>query len=372
MIQKFFETLADNRQKTKVRHNLLETVIMTICAVTVGCQFWYQIEEYCQHQIAWFREKLGLTLPYGIPSHDTFQRIFASIEPKEFEKRFTQWVSSICKSTDKEIVSIDGKTLRASRKKGGSPLHLVNAWANKNQLVLGQEATANKSNEITAIPNLLDVLDLNGCIVTIDAMGTQKNIAEKIAEKNDYVLALKGNHGNIHKEVFTYFEETLVDETLYFDQNRLKTLEKSHGRIEKRAYYLSTDIDWLDGRTEWTGLKAIGAVWSETIRDGKPVRQERYYLTTLETVEEFAQAARAHWGIENSLHWRLDVLFNEDRSRSFKGHTAQNFSVIRKMVLNILKNYPTEKPTSLNAKRLRCQFNFDFLADILLSVFTSP
>lgn len=372
MLQKYFETLTDSRQQAKVRYNLLETVVMTICAVTIGCEFWYQIEEYCKHQVDWFREKLGLKLEYGVGSHDTFQRIFEIIDPKEFEKLFTLWVRSICKKTDGEIVSIDGKTIRASRNGDASPLHLVSAWANKNQLVLGQERTDEKSNEITAIPNLLDVLELDGCIVTIDAMGAQKDIAEKIAEKNDYVLALKANQSNTHRDVYTYFEETLADEKLYFSDNCLKTAEKSHGRIEKRAYYLSTDIDWLQGKHDWKNLNAIGAVWSETIRNGKLCTQHRYYLTTLTDVSTFAQAVRSHWGVENSLHWCLDVTFNEDRCRSRKGFSAQNFAVIRKVVLNILKNYPTEKPTSLNAKRLRCQFNFDFLADILLSVFTIP
>jgi len=235
---------------------------------------------------------------------------------------------------------------------------------------LGQERTCDKSNEITAIPNLLDVLELNDCVITIDAIGTQKEIAAKIAEKNDYVLALKGNQGNIYKDVFTYFEETLQDEKLYFSENCFKTAEKSHGRIEKRAYYLSTDIDWIDDKTEWKNLKSIGAVWSETERGGKLCTQHCYYLTTLTDVKTFANAARAHWGIENSLHWCLDVTFNEDRCRSRKGNTAENFAVIRKVVLNILKNFPTEKPSTLNAKRLRCQFNFDFLADVLLSVFT--
>jgi predicted transposase YbfD/YdcC len=201
-------------------------------------------------------------------------------------------------------------------------------------------------------------------------MGTQKDIAAKIAHKKDYVLALKGNQSSIHKDVFTYFEEALQDEKLYFSGNCFKTAEKSHGRIEKRAYYLSTDIDWPEGKDDWARLTAIGAVWSETERNGKLCYEHRYYLTTLTDVKAFAQAARSHWGVENSLHWCLDVTFNEDHCRSRAGNTAENFAVIRKVVLNILKNYPTEKPTTLNAKRLRCQFNFDFLADALLSVLT--
>jgi predicted transposase YbfD/YdcC len=295
---KYFETLTDSRQAAKVRYNLLEIVVMTICAVVIGCEYWYQIEEYCKHQEDWFREKLGLKLENGVASHDTFQRAFAAINPKEFEKCFALWVRSVCKNTSGEIVSIDGKSIRASCDRGASPIHWVSAWANKNRLVLGQEAIVEKSNEITAIPNLLDVLELNGCIVTIDAMGTQKEIARKIAQNNDYVLSLKGNQTNLHRDVFTCFEDTLADENLYFKENRLKTSEKAHGRIEKRAYYLSTDIDRLQGKDEWTGLKAIGAVWSETLRDGKLCSEHRYYLSTVTDIKTFADAVRSHWGRE--------------------------------------------------------------------------
>jgi predicted transposase YbfD/YdcC len=283
---------------------------------------------------------------------------------------FKQWVRAICKITKGEIVSIDGKTVCGSRNGETEPLHLVSVWANKQQMVLGQERTEGKSNEITAIPKLLDALELKDCIITIDAMGTQKEIAEKVAERNDYVLALKDNHAKLSKDVYTYFEETLADEKLYFDGNRVKTKEKGHGRIESRAYYLTTDIGWLEQKDEWAALKAIGAVWSETIRNGKVCSEHRYFLTTLDDVNIFAKSVRAHWGIENSLHWCLDVIFNEDRCRLRTGNSAENFAVIRKIVLNILKTFPTEKPSTLNAKRLRCQYDFDFLSNVLLSVFS--
>jgi predicted transposase YbfD/YdcC len=370
MLQKHFEELTDARQKLKVRYNLLEIVVMTICAVTIGCEYWYQIEGYCKHQENWFKEKLGLELKNGVPSHDTFQRAFAVIEPKEFEKHFTSWIRSVCKLTKGEIVSLDGKAIRGSRNGDNPPLHLVSAWANRNQMVLGQERTESKSNEITAIPKLLDVLQLEDCVITMDAMGTQKDIAKRIAKNNDYVLAVKDNHPKLHKDIYTYFEETLADEKLYFNGNTIRTSEKGHGRIEKRAYYLSTDIDWLEQKPDWIGLNAIGAVWSETERNGKLCTEHRYYLTTLTNIQPFADAVRAHWGIENSLHWCLDVVFNEDRCRSRVGNTAENFAVIRKIVLNILKSFPTEKHTTLNAKRLRCQYDFDFLSDVLLSVLT--
>lgn len=212
MLQKYFEALTDSRQSGKVKHNLLEIVVMTLCAVTIGCEYWYQIAHYCNHQENWFRNKLGLELKNGIASHNTFRRVFATINPDEFEKNFRTWVSSVCKFTDGEIVSIDGKTVRGSKNGDNSPLHLVSAWANKHQMVLGQIRTQDKSNEITAIPKLLEALDLKDCIVTIDAMGTQKDIAEKIVQNNDYVLAAKENHTKLYKDIVTYFEETLADE----------------------------------------------------------------------------------------------------------------------------------------------------------------
>lgn len=370
MLQKYFETLKDKRQNGKVKHKLLEIVVMTICAVTIGCEYWYQIGHYCAHQENWFREKLGLELKNGVGSHNTFRRIFSAIEPKEFEHNFKEWVRAVCRVTKGEIISIDGKTICGSGSGDKSPLHLVSAWANKNQMVIGQERTEDKSNEITAIPKLLEALNIKDCIVTIDAMGTQKEIAEKIAANNDYVLALKDNHTKLSRDVYTYFEETIADEKVYFEVNSLKTSEKGHGRIEKRAYYLSTDIDWLEQKNSWAGLKGIGAVWSETERNGKKCSEHRYYLTTLTDVKTFADSVRAHWGIENSLHWCLDVVFNEDRCRSRTGNIAENFVVIRKIVLNILKTFPTEKPSTLNAKRLRCQYDFDFFSDVLLSVFS--
>ena len=268
MLREHFERLTDVRQRHKVKYNLLETVLLTICAVIAGIDSWRQIADFCQKKIGFFRGKFGLGLSGGVPSHDTLRTIFGSIIQAEFEKCFVAWVRAAVNLTKGDVVTIDGKTLRGSRKGDCPPLHLVSAGANKSRMVLGQLQTDGKSNEATSIPDLLKVLELTGCIITIDAMGCQKDIAGKIAEKNDYVLALKGNQSNIYKDVLTYFEETLQNEKLYFSDNRLKTGEKAHGRIEKRAYYLSTDIDWLKDKDEGAKVIAIGAVWTETERKG--------------------------------------------------------------------------------------------------------
>lgn len=372
MLQKYFEKLSDVRVLGRTRHNLLEIVVMTICAVVSGCEFWWQIEDFCKVKADWFRERLGLKLQNGVASHDTFQRVLSLIKPKEFESCFTTWVKAVCKKTDNEIVSIDGKTLRGSKKGDSKALHLVSAWANKNQLVLGQISTEAKSNEITAIPNLLDVLELKNCIITIDAMGTQKEIAAKIVtQESDYVLAVKENQPKLHKDIWMYFDECLCNEKLYFGETKFQSGEKGHGRIEKRTYYLTTDIDWLPQKEEWQGIKAIGMVNSVVDRSGTISQERRYYITTLDDVKIFAQAARAHWGIENSLHWCLDVTFNEDRCRTRKDNSAENFAVIRHIAINLMKNYSTAKPMSLNAKRLKCQYDCEFMSNVLLSAFTS-
>jgi len=259
-------------------------------------------------------------------------------------------------------------------------LHLVSAWANKNRLVLGQVPTNAKSNEITAIPNLLDVLELKGCIVTIDAMGCQKEIATKIAQNNDYVLAVKENQLLLYKDLLFFFEETLQEEKLYFNENKLKTAEKAHGRVEIRKYYLSDDIEWLKTNHPWSGINSIGMVESETTKNGITTTERRFYITTLTNIKTFATAVRAHWGIENSLHWCLDVTFNEDKNTTRTGNAVENFAVVRRIALNLAKNYNlfhitkdgrvTNEKYSVRAKLKKCQYDHDFLHQILISCLT--
>ena len=364
MLQKHFETITDKRQEWKTKHNLLEIIIMTICAVIAECEAWYQIEEYCEEKRSWFKDKLGLELAHGIPSHDTFERVFAMIDPKEMESCFVSWIKEAKCLTKGEIVSIDGKTICASRDENKKAIHMVSAWANANKLVLGQVKTAEKSNEITAIPKLLEFLEINGCIVTIDAMGCQKDISKKIIEKEaDYVFSLKGNQTSLNDDVIRYFGDALKNRRFYDEINETTTLDSGHGRIEKRKYFLTTDTDWLIQKPEWTELNAIGMVYSVVEEKGIIREETRYFITSLTDVKVFAKAVREHWGIENSLRWVLDVAFNEDKCRMRKDNSGENFAVIRHIALNLLKQ--DNSKLSLKAKRHKCAYSDAFLYKIL-------
>ena len=358
-MREHFERITDPRQPWKTTYNLLEIVVMTICAVISGCEYWEDIVDFSRVKKTWFQEKLGLVLEHGVASHDTFQRVFQLIRPEELEASFLSWVKSVTRITKGEIVSIDGKTVCGSRDGKTKAIHMVSAWANANQMVLGQVKTEEKSNEITAIPILLEMLELKGCIVTIDAMGCQRDIAEKIVgAEADYVFGLKGNQSSLHDDVRLYFEnEDVADRTV--------TRDKGHGRIETREYRLETGIDWLYQKAKWAGLNAIGAVKSSVWKNDALHEETRYFITSLTNVETFATAVRAHWGVENSLHWCLDVVFHEDACRTRKDNSAENFSVIRKIALNILKNFPVKM--SLARKRRKCEYDSGFMADVLLS-----
>jgi len=367
-MKEHFENINDPRQEWKVEYNLLEIVVMTICAVISGCEYWEDITDFCKVKEGWFKERLKLELKNGIASHDTFQRIFQLIKPEELENSFISWVSSIARKTKGEIVSIDGKTVRGSRDAKEKAIHMVSAWANANQLVLGQVKTEEKSNEITAIPTLIDLLELKECIVTIDAMGCQQDIAQKIVgQECDYVFGLKDNQPTLHEDVRLYFETAINDRSLYREVTDVKRLDMGHGRIEQRKYYLSTDVEWLEQKDNWDGLAGIGMVHSIVEKGEKRTEEKRYFITSLTDINDFSSAARAHWGIENSLHWCLDVVFHEDACRTRKDNSAENFAVIRHIALNILKNFPAKM--SLARKRRKCEYDSEFMAQVLLSVF---
>jgi predicted transposase YbfD/YdcC len=287
-VKKYFEEIRDTRQQVKVKHKLIEILVTGICSVISGCEYFEDIADFCAVKCEWFREKLGLELAHGTASHDTYERIFGMIEPVEFERCFSEWVRSIRKKTKDEIVSIDGKTVCGSGGKENAAIQMVSAWASANQLVLGQAKVDDKSNEIKAVPELLEILYLKGCIVTIDAMGCQKEISKKItAKKADYVLSLKENHANMYDDVKFYFDNEQV--------KKVKITEnKGHGRVEKREYFLETSINWLHGRNDWTNLNGIGMVKSTVLEKGEFREETRYFITSLMSLDLFAKAVREH------------------------------------------------------------------------------
>lgn len=363
-----FEALEDPRTAYLVEHPLLDIVALTICAVICGADTWEDIEVYGYSKQDWL--KTFLPLPNGIPSHDTIARVFSLLEPTQLQECFVSWVRSIAKLSLGEVVSLDGKSARHSYDKGAGKgaIHMVSAWANENQLVLGQVKVADKSNEITAIPKLLNILDIQGCIVTIDAMGAQTEIAEQIIDQDaDYVLSLKGNQGNLHEDVEQLFNWAHKTDFKEIEHEAYQTVDKGHGRLEIRRYWLLTNVDHLEGSQRWKGLKRVGMIESERRIKGKTTTLERrYYLTSLDGgIERFAYAARGHWGIENKLHWSLDVVFCEDDSRIRKGHAPENMTVMRKIALNLLAK-ESSKGSKKN-KRLKAGWDNDFLVQVLLA-----
>lgn len=342
--------------RTKL-HSLKDIIGITICAVISGCDDWDEIELYGQQKSGWLKQ--FLQLPNGIPSHDTFNRVFAALDPRELQNCFISWVQSVAKITNGRVVSIDGKRLCNSGVDGKKGLiHMVSAWCNDNNMVLGQVKTDEKSNEITAIPVLLDLLVLEGAIVTIDAMGCQQQIAEKIIDqKANYVLAVKENQAHLLDDIKEAFEKTP-------DAESHASLEKSHGRIEKRTCKVIADMDWICKKANWKNLQSIISVESERtiLATGEQQSEIRYYIASLPgSPESFLSITRQHWGIENKLHWSLDVTFKEDFSTKQAGNAAENFSTITKVALNLLKNNKSKK-MSVKKKRLLCSWDNDFLA----------
>lgn len=359
-----FSVLKDPRVTGRSDHKLIDIIVIAVCGVICGADDWIAIEAFGKSKHEWFKK--FLELPNGIPSHDTFGRVFSLIVPEYFQKCFLKWIRSVAKVSGGEIIPIDGKTLRRSHnaKTGKAAIHMVSAWTAKNRLVLGQVKTEEKSNEITAIPELLRLLDVTGCIVTIDAMGCQKKIAKQIIEQGgDYILGLKGNQPALLAVVEEVFgragEEKLNGPEFDFFQ----TEEKGHGRHEIRSYYTTSFTNPLN--QEWEGLKTIGIAVSERHVNGQKSEEHRYYISSLENnAQRFATAVRAHWGIENSLHWVLDIAFREDDSRVRKEHAPENLALLRHIALNLIRQEKTAK-LGVKNKRLKAGWDNSYLANIL-------
>jgi predicted transposase YbfD/YdcC len=360
-----FSILEDPRDALRRRHHLLDMVVIAIAATLGGADGWVDIAQFGRAKEAWFRRFLDL--PNGIPSHDTFGRVFSLLAPAAFEACFRAWVASIRTVIPGEIIAVDGKTLRRShdRGKGVAALHVVSAWATANRVVLGQVATEAKSNEITAIPQLLELLMLEGAIVTIDAMGCQTKIAEQIIDQggND-VLALKGNQGTLAAEVEEAFIEADAKDYAEVDSEALDTVERGHGRVETRRYRTLGELSGVPRSALWKGMNMIGMVESTRESDGKVSRETRFFIGSIGTgVADFARAVRGHWGVENELHWSLDVALREDDCRVRETQARENLAVLRHIAVSRLKNDSTK--LGIKTKRLKAGWDDAYLEKLL-------
>ena len=360
-----FSKLEDPRVDRNKKHELIDVIVLCVCAVVSGAEGWSDIEEFGRTKLEWLRRYVPLA--NGIPVDDTIARIISALSVRGFQECFMSWMEDVVKLSGGEIIAVDGKTHRRThdRKRGVKAFHMVSAWACGNGVVLGQVKTEEKSNEITAVPELLDKLELSGCIVTLDAMGCQREIAKQVKEGGgDYVLGVKGNQKQLDREVRQYFDAAGEKDFECEEIHDEVTVEDGHGRVEYRSYYLSTDLSALSDVKKWNGLRAVGMVESERYIGGRASIEQRYYITSVEDVGSFRRAVRSHLGIENELHWRLDVTFREDESRIRRGNAPHNMGVIRHVALNLLKREPTK--ISVRKKRIRAALNDGFRDNVLI------
>ena len=353
--------LPDPRRETQNKlHKLHDILMMVLCAVLSGVEDWVGMEAFAEEKEAWLRGFLAL--PNGIPSHDTLSDVMGRIDPGAFQTAFTAWATAALPGLADEQVCVDGKAVRGSRDGANSAVHLVSAFAGQTRWVLAQQAVAEKSNEITAIPDLLALLDLHGAVVSADAMGCQRALAQTIIDAGaDYVLALKDNHPTLCETVQLWLDTEVARERLPVQE----TVEKDHGRIEIRRYALSSSIDWLDAKPDWAGLQAVGRVESTRIIGEKTSTECRYFLCSFPERDRFAAIVRGHWGIENQQHWVLDVQFGEDACRARQDHSAENLALIRRMALNVLRHNGPPRD-SIRRRKLRAALNDDYRLRLLL------
>lgn len=357
--QTLASTLEDPRQHAKILYPLDEILVLCLCGVISGCDNLVDIAEYGTEKLRFLRQLADFK--HGIPSHDTLSAVFRALDPEPFNAVFAEWAAHLSGRIDGMVVAVDGKTVRGSKAGGTTPLHLISAYCDDLRLVLGQRASAHKKNEIRDIPKLLELLYLKGAIVTLDAMGCQRDIARKIRDKGaDYLLALKRNQGSLHEDVTLWFEDREHDNTASY-----QTVDGDKGRIETRIFCQCDDIGWLRERhPHWSGLTSIGRVMSTREVAGKSTTQTRYFISSLPLdVKRFAHAVRSHWGIENRLHWVLDMTFRDDDSRVRKDQAPKNFAVIKHMAMNLLNKAKDKK--SLRIMRKKAGWNNRFLLQIL-------
>ncbi|QAU23227.1 ISAs1 family transposase [Dyella sp. M7H15-1] len=362
-----FSRIEDPRIERHKRHDLMDILVLVVCAVISGAEGWLAIQEFGYNKLDWLRRFVPLR--HGVPSHDGIAYVMARLSPTQFTRCFCDWVASIKTELGDEVIAIDGKTVRGSqnRRHGRKPLHLVSAWATSSRLVLGQEATDEKSNEITAIPRLLELLELKGCIVMLDAMGCQRDIAAQIVEQGgEYVIGLKGNQDNLYEAVQDFFTTAHASDFQGVTHDYREETDKGHGRLETRKYWITPCLDTLPAPEQWRGLQSIGMVKRECIQDGKQTCETRYFIAAIAPdAQRFAHAVRGHWGIENGLHWCLDVTFREDESRLRTGAAPAIMASIRHLVLNLFQQEPSKG--SIKQKRLRAAWSDEFRSKVLLA-----
>ena len=365
-IMEYLDSIRDPRADKNKKHQLRDILVITICGVICGADDWVKIEHFARCKESWFRK--FLELPNGIPSHDTFGRLFARLCPEEFRKGFLDWISGVAQLGHQEVVAIDGKTLRRShdRAKGKAAIQMVSAWASENGMVLGQVKTDSKSNEIRAIPKLLQALALEGTIVTIDAAGCQKQVASLIRKKGaDYVLALKGNQAQLYQDIKDYLEMARAEGFKDIAHDYWEETDGGHGRVEIRRYWVVDQLEWLEDRSKWQDLGTIGMVEAERHTNQGRSIETRFYISSLErNAEVFGKAVRKHWTIENRLHWVLDVAFREDDCRVRKDHAPENLAILRHLALNLIRQDKTKKG-GIKTKRLVAGWDHDYLLHLL-------
>ncbi len=364
-IQEHFSGLEDPRVERNKRHGFMDILLLVICAVTGGADGWEAIEEFGKAKLEWLRQFAPFA--NGVPSHDCIASLISRLSVKGFQACFANWTAAIAQTTGGEVIAVDGKTAKGSRdrKRGRAALHMVSAWANTNRLVLGQEATAEKSNEITAIPKLLELLELTGSIVTIDAMGCQREIAAQIVNHGgEYVLALKGNQSALYEAVKDFFAVAQAGEFAGVEHDFYEEVDKDHGRLETRRYWITEELQTLPNTAQWMGLRSIGLVERSCLIGETETVEQRLYLNAIAAdAPRFAHAVRGHWGVENRLHWRLDVVFGEDASRICRGNAPAIMTAIRHLCLNLFEREPSSR--RLAQKRRQAAWDDDYRAKVV-------